>query len=268
MVSAQSAVQGHGEIAFGNAIGSVICNTALISALTAAIAPCLTPKKNLKAPVLFFFSAAAVYMLFVYLTKGLSRIAGAVLLLLFIAYIFYMIFNMKKHPELQEKDNEEPSEDMPLWKAIVFLVVGAAFIALGANFLVNNGTKIAEALGVPESVIALTFVALGTSLPELTTAIISLVKGHGSLSLGNIIGANFFDLVLVSGLSPLLSPFQIPMEKTIGGMNASLAIDLPLMTVVMAILTIPALIKGKVSRWQGIVLLILYVGYCVFQFAF
>ncbi|MBQ9733922.1 MAG: sodium:calcium antiporter, partial [Clostridia bacterium] len=133
--------------------------------------------------------------------------------------------------------------------------------------LVNNGTIIAEALGVPESVIALTFVALGTSLPELVTAITSLIKGHGALSLGNVIGANIFNLVLVSGMSITLNPFDVPSEKLIGGMNASLVVDTPVMLFVMAFMTLPALLRGKLSRAQGIILLCVYAAYCVFQFA-
>ena len=144
--------------------------------------------------------------------------------------------------------------------------MGAALIAIGANLLVNKGTLIAQHFGVPESVIALTFVALGTSLPELVTAITALVKGHGALSLGNIIGANLFNLVLVSGLSITLSPFSLPSEKTVAGMNASLVIDTPLMLAVMLILTVPTLIRGKLSRIQGIILLALYAGFCAFQF--
>ena len=147
------------------------------------------------------------------------------------------------------------------------MVIGAVLIAVGANLLVDNGTLIAQALGVPESVIALTFVALGTSLPELVTAITSLAKGHGSLSLGNVIGANLFNLVLVSGTSATLAPFDIPSNKTIAGMNASLVVDVPLMLFVMAFLTLPALKREKLSRVQGIVLLVIYAVFCVFQFA-
>ena len=146
------------------------------------------------------------------------------------------------------------------------LVVGAALIAIGADLLVDNGIIIAEALGVPEAVIALTFIAIGTSLPELVTAITSLVKGHGSLSLGNIIGANIFNLVLVSGLSTVLSPFPVPNNNQIWGINSSLVIDLPIMMLVMVLLTIPSLIRGKLSRWQGIVLLLVYAGFCALQF--
>ena len=130
----------------------------------------------------------------------------------------------------------------------------------------DNGTLIAQALGVPESVIALTFVALGTSLPELVTAITSLAKGHGALSLGNIIGANLFNLVLVSGLSVVLSPFAVPASKLVAGMNASLAVDIPLMFFVMAFMTLPAVFRGKLQRWQGVTLLGVYAAYIGFQF--
>ena len=125
----------------------------------------------------------------------------------------------------------------------------------------------AQALGVPESVIALTFVALGTSLPELVTAITSLAKGHGSLSLGNVIGANVFNLVLVSGMSITVSPFSIPQNSTIMGINSSLVMDLPVMFAVMLLLTVPALLKGRLSRWQGVLLLCIYAAFCAVQFA-
>ena len=149
---------------------------------------------------------------------------------------------------------------------VLFLILGAAVIALGADLLVDNGIIIAETLGVPQTVISLTFVALGTSLPELVTAITSLVKGHSSLSLGNIIGANIFNLVLVSGAAITINPFTVPADKLVGGMNASLVVDIPLVFIVMGLMTIPALIRGKLARWQGIVLLCIYVAFCIFQF--
>ena len=144
--------------------------------------------------------------------------------------------------------------------------MGAVLIAVGANLLVENGTLIAQALGVPESVIALTFVALGTSLPELVTAVTSLIKGHSALSLGNVIGANLFNLVLVSGVSVTLAPFPIPQSAVIAGHNASLVLDIPVMFAVMLFLTVPALVRGKLSRMQGIVLLAVYAAFCAVQF--
>ena len=109
-------------------------------------------------------------------------------------------------------------------------------------------------------------VALGTSLPELITAITSLIKGHSALSLGNIVGANLFNIVLVSGTAITISPFSVPASKLIGGMNASLLVDVPVMLLVMAILCLPTLRKGKLQRWQGILLLGIYVAFTVFQF--
>ena len=145
---------------------------------------------------------------------------------------------------------------------LCFCAIGAALIAVGANLLVDNGTLIAQALGVPESVIALTFVALGTSLPELVTAITSLIKGHSDLSVGNVVGANVFNLVLVSGVSVTLAPFTIPQSSTLFGVNSSLVLDLP----VMLVMTVPALVKGKMNRAQGIILLAIYAAFCAIQF--
>ena len=269
MVSATSALTGHGEIAYGNAIGSIICNTALIAAITLAVRPSPVDTKTLKTPVLFFFVSAGIYCLNAYVTGYFGRVLGVVLLAIFAAYLYVTVRQGFRNPApVDEEDAEalEASKGNSMGKNILLLVVGAALIAVGADLLVDNGTLIAQALGVPESVIALTFVALGTSLPELVTAITSLVKGHGSLSLGNVIGANIFNLVLVSGISMTLSPFVIPQSSTIAGMNASLVLEIPLMLFVMAFLTVPALVSKKLSRYQGIVLLAVYFGFCALQF--
>ena len=265
MVSATSAVSGHGEIAYGNAIGSIICNTALIAAITVAVRPCPIDPKSLKLPVLFFFSAAGIYCLNAYVTGYFGRGIGICLLVILALYLYCTIRQGMKNPVPAEQE-ETPATPRPIGISVLLLVLGAALIAVGADLLVDNGTLIAKALGVPESVIALTFVALGTSLPELVTAITSLVKGHGSLSLGNVIGANILNLVLVSGVASVLRPFSIPQENTIGGINASLVLDIPLMLFVMAFLTIPALLRKKLSRGQGIVLLCIYAGFCILQF--
>jgi len=265
MVSATSALSGHGEIAYGNAIGSIICNTALIAAITISVRPAPVDPKSLVLPVGFFFAAAAVYCLNAYLTGYFGRPIGLVLLLLLGLYLYFTIRQGLQNPTQAAPEEQSPQE-RPLGKSIVMLIVGAALIAVGANLLVDNGTLIAQALGVPESVIALTFVALGTSLPELVTAITSLVKGHGSLSLGNVIGANILNLVLVSGVATVLRPFTIPQSNTLFGINASLVLDIPLMLFVMAFLTIPALLTKKLHRSQGIILLLVYAAFCVIQF--
>ena len=267
MVSTTSALSGHGEIAYGNAIGSVICNTSLIAALTIAIRPGRVDPKSLRLPVAFFFTAAAIYAGIAYTTGYFSQISGLILLAMFAAYMIATVWQMKSSSSPQSRPPAEPqAEESSMFKDIILLIVGAALIAVGANLLVDNGTLIAQALGVPESVIALTFVALGTSLPELVTAVTSLIKGHGALSLGNVIGANLFNLVLVSGVSVALAPFPIPQNSTIAGHNASLVLDIPVMLFVMAFLTLPALRRGKLSRFQGVALLLIYGAFCAVQF--
>lgn len=355
MVSAQGAMAGSGAMAYGNAIGSIICNTSLIAALTIAIRPTVTEKKTLRFPVIFFFCAAALYALVAYFSpKGFTRVVGIILLAGFLAYMTVLVIQafkeMKAKKQVVDKEfiadvlDDEVDEDKQsskgdfvgffivgacliiaqivsvkssvsatgelaffvdgfsfaaLWEFVsyfafgligllllavgiikcavsksiaflnanlLFLILGAAVIAFGADLLVDNGIIIANTLGVPETVITLTFVALGTSLPELVTAITSLVKGHSSLSLGNIIGANIFNLVLVSGTAITIAPFEVPAEKTIAGLNASLVVDIPVVFTVMLILTLPAVIRGKLSRWQGILLLGVYAAFCAFQF--
>ena len=265
MVSATGALNGQGAMAYGNAIGSIICNTSLIAAITLAVRPGPVDTKSMKMPVIFFFTAAAIYCVAAYFMGEFTRPLGIVLLVMFVIYMVVTVRQGLKNPASQEESHEDGTE-VPLWKELLLLVVGAAVIALGANLLVDNGTIIARELGVPETVIALTFVALGTSLPELVTAITSLVKGHGSLSLGNIIGANLFNLVLVSGVSVTLAPFAVPVGNTICGINSSLVLDIPLMLAVMLLLTVPALTSKKLHRWQGIVLLGIYAAFCVVQF--
>lgn len=331
MVSAQGAMAGSGGMAYGNAIGSIICNTSLIAAITISIKPGKADRRSMIIPVSFFFGAAAFYMIISYTVGYFYRWVGIALLLGFVVYMTITVLSMKKAPstdiealEAAEETEQGESEEKKaidlksliietlvvliggafmiykggiiriiaiamiavfvvylatviinaikgksgaeIVRDILFLVIGAGIIAGGANLLVDSGTYIAEELGVPETVIALTFVALGTSLPELVTAITSLAKGHGALSLGNIIGANLFNLVLVSGVSTVISPFGVPAEQQIGGIPASLVLDLPVMLGVMALMVVPALIRGKLSRVQGIVLLCVYAGFCTLQF--
>ncbi len=346
MVSASGAMSGSGSMAYGNAIGSIICNTSLIAALTVAIRPAGVNKKSLRFPVFFFFGAAAVYAFIAYFFQEFARWAGIVLLCGFLAYMTVLVIQaikeMRPKPSEVSKefvadviDDEVSEEDQGksgdylgflivggalliaqtvaivtggglmtdmsdvvaffgfylsgilgiilsaigvskvfisgklksiLNSNVLFIILGAAVIAIGADLLVDNGIIIAEQLGVPQTVISLTFVALGTSLPELVTAITSLAKGHGSLSLGNVIGANIFNLVLVSGTAITINPFKLPAEKLINGLNASLIVDIPVVFAVMGVLTIPALISGKLKRWQGIALLSVYAAYCIFQF--
>lgn len=266
MVSVTGALQGQGAMAYGNAIGSIICNTSLIAAISVAFNPGPVNVKTMKMPVIFFFSSAALYCMAAYILGEFPQWLGFVLLTIFVVYMFITVRQGLKNPDEAHGEEEESGKPKQLWQELLLLVVGAAVIAVGADLLVDNGTFIAQELGVPETVIALTFVALGTSLPELVTTITSLRKGHASLGIGNVIGANIFNLVLVSGASVALAPFQVPVGKLLFGQNASLVLDIPVMLGVMLLLTVPALTTKKLHRWQGIALLCIYATFCLFQF--
>jgi cation:H+ antiporter len=266
MVSVTGALAGQGAMAYGNAIGSIICNTSLIAAISVACNPGPVNTKTMKMPVIFFFVSAAVYCVAAYVLGDFPRWLGFLLLGIFVVYMLITVRQGLKNPEAAHEEAEGEKKGKKLWQELLLLVAGAAVIAVGADLLVDHGTIIAKELGVPETVIALTFVALGTSLPELVTTITSLRKGHASLGIGNVIGANIFNLVLVSGASVALAPFKVPVGNMIFGINSSLVLDIPLMVAVMLLLTMPALATKKLGRWQGITLLCIYGAFCVLQF--
>lgn len=276
MVSATSALSGHGDIAFGNALGSIICNTALIASLPIVFLPGVVSKKALKVPVIFFFLTYVFYVFSIYVFKGFPRIIGIILVLIFIVYVVFIVKFQKNSEnifeqkeiivnEVKEEYKKEFNKSKELYKNIIILVVSAIIIAIASKLLVNNGILLAKRFGVPEAVIGITVIAIGTSLPELMTAIISIRKKHANLSIGNIIGANFLNLVNTTGIAAMLSPFSIPKSKIINGLNAVLIIDVPLALILMLIMCIPSLTLGKTKRWQGVIMLILYIGFMLYQ---
>ncbi|MDD5955121.1 MAG: calcium/sodium antiporter [Firmicutes bacterium] len=268
MVSTTGALAGSGAMAYGNAIGSIICNTALIAAISITCNPGPVNVKSMKTPAIFFFCSAALYCLAAYVLGTFPRWMGFAMLVIFVVYMILTVRNGMRNPDSVAGEEEEESKPKALWQELLLLVVGAAVIAIGADLLVEHGQAIAIGLGVPETVVALLFVALGTSLPELVTTITSLKKGRASLGVGNVIGANVFNLVLVSGVSVSIAPFDVPVENTLlnTGLNLSLVFDIPVMLGVMSLMIFPALLTKKLSRWQGILLLGIYLAFCVCQF--
>ncbi len=269
MVSTTGALQGSGAMAYGNAIGSIICNTALIAAISIVCNPGPVNTKSMKTPAIFFFASAGLYCLASYVLGTFPRWMGFVMLGIFVVYMITTVRNGMKNPDEAHEEEEENGKQRTLLMELILLVVGAAVIAVGADLLVEHGQIIALKLGVPETVVALLFVALGTSLPELVTTITSLRSGHASLGVGNVIGANVFNLVLVSGVAVSLAPFDVPCENFLldTGLNMSLVFEIPVMLGVMSLMIFPTLASKKLSRWQGILLLCIYAAFCVCQFA-
>ena len=268
MVSTTGALQGSGAMAYGNAIGSIICNTALIAAISIVVNPGPVNVKSMKTPAIFFFMASALYCLAAYGLGTFPRWMGFVMLTIFVIYMVLTVRNGMANPDEAEEEEEEGGKPKALWQELALLVVGAGVIAVGADLLVEHGQIIAIGLGVPETVVALLFVALGTSLPELVTTITSLKKGRASLGVGNVIGANVFNLVLVSGVAVSLAPFDVPCENLLlnTGLNLSLVFDIPVMLGVMSLMIFPTFAAKKLGRWQGLLLLGIYAAFCVCQF--
>ncbi len=264
MVSVTAALNDNGAVAYGNAIGSIICNTALIAALTIAIRPAPVNRKAMVTPVIFFFASAAIYVTAAYFFGTFDRWLGIVMLVVFGIYMTMTIRKGFKNPE-EAHTADEGESGGSLLKNVIVLAISAGLIAVGADMLEGSSVSLATMAGIPTEVVGVTIVALCTSLPELVTAVTALLKGHGALSLGNIIGANIFNLVLVSGAAVTLSPFAIPEGSKLFGFNTSQLIEIPLMVAVMALMTLPTLKKGQLKRWQGVSLLCVYAAFVALQ---
>lgn len=256
LVSTTAAFQGSADISVGNALGSIICNTALIAGVTQLIAPAKkVARSSILWRVILFFSVIVVMTVTGNLTGGFQRPVGVALLLCF---VFYAFMNVKYPGDEEEEEQEEEKKDGSLVKDLVTLAICAALLYVGSKLLVDNGITLAEMLGVPERVIAVTFIALGTSLPELVTSLTSIIKGYGNVGLGNIVGANILNLLLVIGIPGTVTGISVS--------ESALRVDAPLCILVMAVLTVPLVIRQKSSRLQGGALLAIYACYVVSQF--
>lgn len=259
-VSALASAGGVSAIAYGNAVGSVICNAGLIAGVLLLSMPARVTKSEIALGALFFFAADIIFASFSIFVGSINIIAGICLLVIFSLYILIALRRSYHTTDLltsMPQSESRKNEDAPLKHALL-MVLGAVFIFIGSRLLIDNGIRIAQALHLNERIIALSFIALGTSLPELITAIIAIAKGHGSISLGNIIGANFMNLTIVIGLSAIIMPISTPIRI--------LQADLYFLLFPMLVLTIPTLIKGKTTRFQGVLLLTTYVWYCTMLF--
>lgn len=257
LVSTTAAFDGSAAIAAGNAFGSIICNTALIAGLTQTIRP--TKKAEVSSLLWrsgFFFAVLIAMNVYGYVTGAYGRPVGIMLLLLFGLYAYLNIRRSGSEGEDSQEEGKDQEVSVP--RQLLVLVICAGLLYLGANLLVDNGIFIANAIGVPERVIAVTFIALGTSLPELVTSIVSLIKGYGNVGLGNVIGANILNMLLVIGIPAAVE--GIPLERS------TVTVDMPLSLLVMAILLVPILVRKRSSRVQGAALLCIYVAYCILSF--
>lgn len=260
MVSTTSAMKGHADMALGNAIGSTICNIGLILGLTSLISPSRINSRiyNIKAVIMVFYTVVLIF-----LAKD-GNIDTKDTLLLLMGVILYILINLL---EVNFKKNSHTDKKSQKYVAITSkeirinafqFIAGAGLVIIGARLLVDNGIVIAKFLKIPEMIISLTFIALGTSLPELVTSIAALIKGHRNLAIGNIIGANILNITMVIGISSLFGALPVPLQI--------IKLDLPYSLAIMTALAAPSVITRKIGRLHAAVLLMLYIIYLYILF--
>ncbi len=261
LVSVFAALEGNADIAVGNAVGSVTANTGLIMCLSLICMNCAMTRKQfgMKAGLLL----AAIAMLFIFTRDGqLSILESALILVIFAVFLAENLIAGHREQDAGTAQNDErPQTDAKTVATnIGKFVLGAAAIVLGAQLLIDNGSALAQMLGVPDSIIAATMIAIGTSLPELVTTITAIRKKQSSLSVGNIIGANIMDLTLIMPLCALIQGKPMLVKRQ------GMLLDIPACLVISAAVLIPALVSGKFKRWMGYLIGGLYIVYLIIMF--
>lgn len=261
LVSVFAALEGNADIAVGNAVGSVTANTGLIMCLSLVCMNCAMTRKQfgVKAGILL----ATIVVLFGFTRDGqLSVFESAVILVFFAIFLAENLIAGRREQENEASESNARAKIDAKTMAINIakFVFGAAAIVLGAQLLIDNGSALARMLNVPDSIIAATMIAIGTSLPELVTTITAIRKKQSSLSVGNIIGANIMDLTLIMPLCALIQGKSMIVERQ------GMLLDIPACLVISAAALIPALISGKFKRWIGYLIGGLYIIYLIIMF--
>ncbi len=253
VVSISAALKGTGEIAIGNAIGSNLANVGLVLGITALVAPITVKSYILKQEIPIMLGVMGITGWFLY-NGELTRIEGITLVSLMIPLIGWLIYNKKQHPE-----EEEDIASMETWMASIWFLIGLALLIISAESLVWGATTVAIEFGISPLIIGLTIVAIGTSLPELAASVLSALKGHHDIALGNIIGSNIFNLLLVAGIPTIIQPLDMGTDVFYRDYISMIGISL-LLCLMMAwgVLFKKNAILG---RFSGILLLIAYAGY-------
>ena len=250
-VSITSSLSGNNALAVSNVIGSNLFNMMLIIGLCALLRELKIGRDVLNKDLPFLVVIAAILSGFIIIGWSISRIEGILLLLLIIGYISYLVYSAKNTKEAQIV--EKPK--MGLLRSIIYIVGGVAGIIIGADFVVDSASYIAMAFGMSETLVGLTIVAIGTSLPELVTSLTALKKDENQLIIGNVIGSNIFNILFVLGASSIISPITI---------NPNMIVDIALMLGVTILFFIFGKTQDKYDKKEGFILVALFIAYMAF----
>lgn len=252
-VSVSAALQGSNDIAISNVIGSNIFNLMVVCGVCAMMKSLPIKKETLKAEFPIAIGAGLLLLVFG-LDKNLSRVEGIIFIALFAVFLGWMIKSA-----LASRTNGEEEEDeiksLPIWQCLIYIAGGLAAVVWGGDLVVENATSIAKAFGLSETLIGLTIVAIGTSLPELVTSVVAAQKGEVDMALGNVIGSNIFNILLILGISGAIMPMTVAAESVI---------DLILLTVMSLVVYVFGWSKQKLNRLEGAAMVLMYVAYSVY----
>ena len=256
-VSISATLKGSNEIAVGNVVGSNILNLLLVVGISALIRPMKVDKSILKVDFPVEMLSAVVLLLMCMVSSlVINRIEGIILFALFVTY---MVITVKRALKYRQNTAENPDEETMSWlKSILFVIIGAAAVIAGGQLTVNSAKTIAESWGVSETLIGLTVVALGTSLPELVTSVIAAKKGESDMALGNVIGSNIFNIFFILGMTGAIHPIKVDMVSIY---------DIAVLIAISVISFIFAATRKKIARAEGVSMLVMYSAYTAYIIA-
>ena len=263
-VSVTASLTGNNTLAVSNVVGSNIFNLMVVCGVCALFAPLTIKKDTLQKEFPLSIICAILLMFLGYFGMTLGHVEGVILLIIFVGYLLWMIqaarTARKKHmKERLMTEEEEFTEDdidiLPIWKCLVFIVGGMIAIKYGGDFVVDGASVIAAGLGLSQTLIGLTIVATGTSLPELVTSIVAARKNEVDMALGNVIGSNIFNILFVLGIAASISPVAFLMENII---------DIIILVIMSLIVMVFAWTSQTIKRNEGIFMLVVYAAYLVY----
>lgn len=263
-VSVTASITNNNSLAISNAVGSNIFNLMVVCGVCAVFTPLTVTASTMKKEFPFSVICALLLLVLGFFGMTLGHIDGAILLVFFAGFLFWMIKSAQKarsiNPEA-ELDDEivvDEAEDikiLPVWRCIIYIIGGAIAIAIGGDLVVDGASVVAAALGLSQTLIGLTVVALGTSLPELVTSIVAAKKDEVDMALGNVIGSNIFNILFVLGIAAAISPVEFITENII---------DIVILVAMSVLVWLFAWSKKKIVRWEGVTMLAIYAAYVVY----
>lgn len=262
-VSTVASIKGNNGIAISNAVGSNICNLLLVCGLCAVIRPLPVQISTLKrefpfsiiAQILLLFLGADYLLFGKNVQNQIGHIDGVILLIVFIIFLYWMVRVTLVSRKNQDVTEEDKSESLPTYKCVLYILLGVVAILVGSDLAVDSATVIAKQFGLSETMIGLTIIAIGTSLPELVTSLVAAKKGEVDMAIGNVIGSNIFNVLFVIGIASAISPIAILMESVY---------DLIFLCIVSIIVLLFASTDKKIGRMEGFFMLVMYGAYMTY----